>query len=218
MKHSMETVMYAGNYCMEIRVYGQWQISEIYYPLGLDMSGRSSTGTPVLQGFTGYWRDTESSLNMYYSGARMYGPGTGRFFGVDPLAEEFATWSTYVYSMNSPMVYVDPDGRSADDPKAKMQALKMGASGFFTTVSGASMMIGGAAGSIPTVGVSATVSLSGMGIMGAGITTMVLAMQNYGRSQPFNATSSLKTTFGEYQLRTLRGRPLNSSWMRSRSS
>jgi hypothetical protein len=30
-----------------------------YYPFGLDMPGRSSTGTPVRQGFTGYWRDPD---------------------------------------------------------------------------------------------------------------------------------------------------------------
>ncbi len=84
-----------------------------YYPFGLDMPGRSSTGTPVRQGFTGYWRDSESSLNLYYSGARMYSPGTGRFFGVDPLAEEFATWSPYVYTFNNPVNWRDPDGRSA---------------------------------------------------------------------------------------------------------
>lgn len=54
-----------------------------YYPFGLDMPGRSSTGTPVRQGFTGYWRDGENGLGLYYSGARMYSPGTGRFFGVD---------------------------------------------------------------------------------------------------------------------------------------
>lgn len=92
---------------------------------GVDMPGRSSTGTPVRQGFTGYWRDGESGLGLYYSGARMYSPGTGRFFGVDPLAEDFATWSPYVYSMNSPMIYVDPDGREvrcADESECQRAA------------------------------------------------------------------------------------------------
>ncbi len=85
-----------------------------YYPFGLDMPGRSSTGTPVRQGFTGYWRDGESGLGLYYSGARMYSPGTGRFFGVDPLAEDFATWSPYAYTFNNPVNWRDPDGRSAN--------------------------------------------------------------------------------------------------------
>jgi RHS repeat-associated protein len=81
-----------------------------YYPFGLDMPGRSSTGTPVRQGFTGYWRDSENGLGLYYSGARMYSPGTGRFFGVDPLAEDFATWSPYVYVFNNPVSLIDPFG------------------------------------------------------------------------------------------------------------
>lgn len=83
-----------------------------YYPFGLDMPGRSSTGTPVRQGFTGYWRDGEGGLGLYYSGARMYSPGTGRFFGVDPLAEDFAMWSPYVYTYNNPVNWRDPDGRA----------------------------------------------------------------------------------------------------------
>ncbi len=84
-----------------------------YYPFGLDMPGRSSAGLPMRQGFTGYWRDGESGLGLYYSGARMYSPGTGRFFGVDPLAEQFATWSPFVYTFNNPVNWRDPDGRSA---------------------------------------------------------------------------------------------------------
>lgn len=38
---------------------------------------------------------------------------TGRFFGVDPLAEDFATWSPYVYAFNNPVNWRDPDGRSS---------------------------------------------------------------------------------------------------------
>ena len=81
-----------------------------YYPFGLDMPGRSSAGLPMRQGFTGYWRDREGGLDLYYSGARMYSPGTGRFFGVDPLAEEFATWSPFVYVFNNPVSLIDPFG------------------------------------------------------------------------------------------------------------
>lgn len=35
-----------------------------------------------------------------------------RFLTVDPLAEEYYSWSPYVYVMNNPMKYIDPDGRS----------------------------------------------------------------------------------------------------------
>lgn len=35
-----------------------------------------------------------------------------RFLTIDPLAEKYYSWSPYVYVMNNPMKYIDPDGRS----------------------------------------------------------------------------------------------------------
>ena len=54
-------------------------------------------------------------LGWYFYGARMYDPPTCRFTGVDPLAADFAGWSTYHYTFNNPIRFIDPDGRSADD-------------------------------------------------------------------------------------------------------
>lgn len=36
---------------------------------------------------------------------------TSRFLTVDPLAEKYYSWSPYVYVMNNPLKYIDPDGR-----------------------------------------------------------------------------------------------------------
>lgn len=36
---------------------------------------------------------------------------TSRFLTVDPLAEEYYSWSPYVYVKNNPLKYIDPDGR-----------------------------------------------------------------------------------------------------------
>jgi RHS repeat-associated protein len=36
----------------------------------------------------------------------------GRFLSIDPLAEKYYSWSPYVYVMNNPMKYIDPDGCS----------------------------------------------------------------------------------------------------------
>lgn len=54
-------------------------------------------------------RDTETGLD--YLGARYYAPWLGRFISTDPLASKHANESSYVYVSNSPVVYVDPDGR-----------------------------------------------------------------------------------------------------------
>ena len=42
--------------------------------------------------------------------ARWYDPAVGRFTGVDPLAEKYLHLNPYNYTMNNPILYVDPKG------------------------------------------------------------------------------------------------------------
>jgi RHS repeat-associated protein len=53
----------------------------------------------------------ELGLNMYDYGARNYDPALGRWMNIDPLAEKFSNISTYNYTANNPVLYVDPDGK-----------------------------------------------------------------------------------------------------------
>ena len=88
-----------------------------YYPFGLAMPGRSSnTGNPNDKyKFTGYELDDEANLNLYHANARGYDPVLGRFMQIDPLHDQFPSWSTYTYGLNNPMKYIDPTGMAAEE-------------------------------------------------------------------------------------------------------
>ena len=56
----------------------------------------------------GTYRDVESQYD--YFGARYYDAWIGRWLAGDPLAEKYPNLSPFVYSANSPLRFVDPDG------------------------------------------------------------------------------------------------------------
>jgi len=83
-----------------------------HYPFGETWY---ETGTTTKWKFTSYERDTESGND--YAQARHYLNRFGRFLHPDPLGN-FAsdrtnsqTWNLYTYALNSPLTFLDPDGR-----------------------------------------------------------------------------------------------------------
>ncbi len=44
--------------------------------------------------------------------ARNYSPSLGRWHQIDPLADQFANWSPYSYTLNNPLIITDPTGAS----------------------------------------------------------------------------------------------------------
>lgn len=73
----------------------------------------SSDADNVRQKFTGYQKDTETSLD--FAEARMYENRFGRFTAVDPLlasgkSANPQTFNRYTYTSNNPINRVDPEG------------------------------------------------------------------------------------------------------------
>jgi len=88
-----------------------------YYPFGLKHKGYnsnvSSSGNSVAQKikFGGFEYQEELNLNWYDMSARNYDPALGRWMNLDPLAEKYFDISPYIYSLNNPIFFTDPDGK-----------------------------------------------------------------------------------------------------------
>lgn len=64
-------------------------------------------------GFQGQEKDDEvkGSGNSLDFGARIYDPRLGRWLALDPLQAKYPSLSPYNFVANSPLIFIDPDGR-----------------------------------------------------------------------------------------------------------
>ncbi|MCL2820409.1 MAG: DUF6531 domain-containing protein [Oscillospiraceae bacterium] len=86
-----------------------------YDEFGSDFYGNQGVEQPF--GYTGY--TTDIIAGTYFAQAREYLPQTGRFNGVDIVKGTVAvplTINQYLYCWNSPIKFIDPDGKAAIFP------------------------------------------------------------------------------------------------------
>lgn len=113
--------------------YGNTIVEEDhYYAFGLKHKGYTPVtglGNPLAQkyDYNGKEFQEELKLGWYDYQARNYDPALGRWFNVDPLAEKSRRFSPYVYTLNNPVYFIDPDGMEAEINKANAEA-EMGGS------------------------------------------------------------------------------------------
>lgn len=65
--------------------------------------------------FNGKENNPELGLQWYDFGARNYDAALGRWMNIDPLADNYFSFSTYNYTLNNPVFFIDPDGRAVSD-------------------------------------------------------------------------------------------------------
>ncbi|GAA0749728.1 SpvB/TcaC N-terminal domain-containing protein [Gaetbulibacter jejuensis] len=88
-----------------------------YLPFGETLvdEHQNSYNTPYK--FNG--KELDDETGNYYYGARYYNPKWSVWLSVDPLAEKYASWSTYNYTMLNPVRLIDPTGMGPEDPDGK---------------------------------------------------------------------------------------------------
>lgn len=81
-----------------------------YYPFGMQFCDGNAISSVQSRKYNGKEFDNMHGLNTYDYGARQYNPVTARWDRMDPLCEKYYSVSPYVYCMNNPLKFIDPDG------------------------------------------------------------------------------------------------------------
>ncbi|MDR1718338.1 MAG: hypothetical protein LBS20_21085 [Prevotella sp.] len=80
-----------------------------YYPFGMPFADATGAGVQPYK-YNNKELDGRNGLNMYDNLARLYDPGIPLTLTPDPHAENYYSWSPYVWVANNPMKHIDPTG------------------------------------------------------------------------------------------------------------
>jgi RHS repeat-associated protein len=64
--------------------------------------------------YNGKELNEDLGLNLSDYGARWYDASLGRWWSVDPMGEKQSNWSEYGYTINNPLLFIDPNGMESE--------------------------------------------------------------------------------------------------------
>ncbi len=99
-----------GNNRVVVNASGTITQRNHYYPFGTAFAEKYDDGKNQPYKYNGKELDQMHGLNLYDYSARYYESAIGRFTSIDPHAENYYSWSPYVYVGNNPLKYIDPTG------------------------------------------------------------------------------------------------------------
>ena len=113
--HKTQGIRYQNPYFINLTCGVCLQNTSDYSPFGVSLDGRTMEGDFYRCGFNGMEKDDElkgkgNSLNFEY---RMYDSRVARFFSSDLLEVNYPYNSTYSFTENNPIFFLDPDGKDA---------------------------------------------------------------------------------------------------------
>ena len=83
----------------------------VYDPFGAQLGGGSDLAVDQSRfGFVGGWGVEQDASGLLHMRARQYDPISGRFSATDPLLEKGGSLNFYGYSLNDPILFIDPSG------------------------------------------------------------------------------------------------------------
>jgi RHS repeat-associated protein len=85
-----------------------------YYPFGAAHVRPLYPASTTRHAFNGKEKQVTGNLKWQDFGFRQYDPAAVRWLSLDPLASDYTPFSPYIFTLNNPIIYIDPDGRMTD--------------------------------------------------------------------------------------------------------